>query len=231
MHGGSVGLSGAINLRIGRAGTLTATPAKELSLLEIARHGLPWRGNSAEVNKWRLKNFPHLWRGLWRMLVSRMFALPFFYGQLSLVIVRKDGSTLDYGLASLRQVTDVGVGFIVDAFQNIVELEIMKFHGIGTGGAAEGAGNTALTTELTTQYNPDNTRATGTTIEGATANIYRTVGTNTVDAVVAITEHGIFSVATSGSGVLLDRTLFSAVNLASGDSLQSTYDLTFTAGS
>ena len=80
------------------------------------------------------------------------------------------------------------------------------------------------------QYTPDSTRATGTTTEGASANVYRTVGTNTVDASVAITEHGIFSQAATGGGTLLDRSLFSAVNLASGDSLQSTYDATFSAG-
>lgn len=229
MQIGSVAPSGAISLRVMRGGTFTATPAKELSLLEIARHGLPWPGNPAEVNIWRLKNFPHLFRGLWRVLIARLFALSNFYGAVSLAVVRKDGSVLDYGLASLRLVTDTGVGFIVDAFQNIVELENMKFHGIGTGGAAEAAGNTALTTELTTQYNPDSTRATGSTTEGA-ANIYRTVGTNTVDASAAVTEHGIFSQAATGGGVMVDRSLFSAVNLASGDSLQSTYDLTFTAG-
>lgn len=228
---GSVGASGAISLRVGRSGTYTATPAKELSLLEIARHGLPWPGNCREVNLWRLKNLPNLWRGLWRVLLARLFNLATHYGQLSLVVIRRDGKILDLGLASLRVVTDTGVAFIVDAFANSVEMENMKFHGIGTGGAAEAAGNTALTTELTTQYNPDNTRATGSTTEGATANIYRTVGTNTVDASASITEHGIFSQAATGGGVMIDRSLFTAVALANGDSLQSTYDLTFTAGS
>jgi hypothetical protein len=137
---------------------------------------------------------------------------------------------MSFGLASLRMVTDTGVAFIVDAFQNILELEIMKYHAIGTGGAAEAVGNTALTTECTTAYNPDNTRATGSLTEGASANIFRTVGTNTVDAAVANTEHGILSQAAVGGGVLLDRSLYSVVNLANGDSLQSTYDLTNTAG-
>jgi hypothetical protein len=127
-------------------------------------------------------------------------------------------------------VTTAGVGFIVDAFQNILELEIMKYHGIGTGGTAEAVGDTALVTELSTGYNPDNTRATGSLTEGAGANVFRTVGTNTVDSSPAITEHGIFSQAATGGGTLLDRSLFSAVNLVSGDSLQSTYDLTFTSG-
>lgn len=135
------------------------------------------------------------------------------------------------GLASLRVVTTAGVGFFVDAFQNSVELEIMRYHGLGTGTNAEAVGDTALQTELTTQYNPDSTRATGSLTEGASANIYRTVGTNTFDASAAITEHGILSQAATGGGVLLDRSVFSVVNVASGDSIQSTYDHTQTAGS
>lgn len=135
------------------------------------------------------------------------------------------------GLASLRVVTTAGVGFIVDAFQNSVELEIMRYHALGTGTNAEAAGDTALQTELTTQYNPDNTRATGSLTEGASPNIYRTVGTNTFDASAAITEQGILSQAAIGGGVLLDRSVFSAYNVTNGDSLQSTYDHTQTAGS
>lgn len=136
--------------------------------------------------------------------------------------------TEDYGIVSRKLVTTVGVNYIVDAFQNLVELENMKFHGLGTSAATEAVGNTGLTVELTTQYNPDNTRATGTTIEGASANVYRTVATNTVDAAATIEEHGIFSAASAG--VLLDRSLTGTKTLASGEGLQSTYDLTMTAG-
>ena len=220
--------SGRVQFTVMRA-PRSSVPARALRLQDILRHGFPQPEQTAEVRQWRRANVRHLWRGLRRVLASRLLKLPTMYGQLSLVVIRTDGTWFDYGLASLRVVTDTGVGYIVDAFQNLVELENMKFHGLGTGGAAEAAGNTALTTELTTQYTPDNTRATGTTIEGATANIYRTVGTNTVDGTAAVTEHGIFSAATGG--VMLDRSLFSVVNLASADSLQSTYDLTFVSGS
>jgi hypothetical protein len=135
----------------------------------------------------------------------------------------------DYGIVSRRVVTTVGVGYIVDAFQNLVELENMKYHGLGTGGTAEAAGDTALVTELTTEYT-GNVRATGTTTESG-ATVYQTVATNTLDSgTPAITEHGVFSA--SSAGVLLDRSLFSAINLvgASGDALQSTYSLTLSAG-
>jgi hypothetical protein len=138
--------------------------------------------------------------------------------------------SLFLGLAGFRVVTDVGVGYIVDAWQNSVELENMKYHGLGTGSTAEAAGDTALVTELTTEYT-GNVRATGSTTEGASANIFRTLGTNTLDGTpgAALREHGIFSASTVG--VLLDRTVFAAITLSSGDSLASTYDHTQVAGS
>jgi hypothetical protein len=136
------------------------------------------------------------------------------------------------GLASLRVVTTTGVNFMVDAFQNSVELEILKYHGMGTGTGSEAAGDTALGTELTTEYNPDSTRATGSLGEGASANIYRTVGTNTIDSgTPAVTEHGVLSQAATGGGTLLDRSKFAADNLVSGDGIQFTYDFTVAAGS
>lgn len=149
---------------------------------------------------------------------------------LSLVVLRRDGRREDYGLVGTKVITTVGVGFLVDAWQNLVELENQKYHGIGTGSTAEAVGDTALVTELTTEYNPDSTRATGTTTEGASANIYRTVGTNTLDGTpgAALREHGVFSAASAG--VLWDRTVYAAITLSSGDGLQSTYDMTASSG-
>lgn len=184
------------------------------------------------LGKTLFKAFPYLPDELVKELIEKISQAGILESSLKLVVIRANGKREDLGEVSRKVVTDTGVGFIVDAFQNLTELENMKYHGIGTGTTAEAASQTALVTELTTQYNPDNTRATGTTIEGASANIYRTVGTNTVDAAVTINEHGIFSQAATGGGVMIDRSMFSgsAVGLASGDSLQSTYDLTFTSG-
>jgi hypothetical protein len=139
----------------------------------------------------------------------------------------------DHGVVCRKVVTTAGVNMIVDAFQNLDELEDLRYHGIGTGAGAEAVGDTALGTELTTEYNPDSTRATGTQTENG-ANVYQTVGTNTLDSgTPAITEHGIFDQAATGGGTLLDRSVFSAINLngGNGDGLQSTYDFTVTAGS
>lgn len=144
------------------------------------------------------------------------------------------GLVTPYGTLSTRVVTTAGVNFIVDAFQNLVELENLKYHGFGTGTNAEASANTALQTEETTQYATDNTRPTGTTTEGASANIYRTVATYSPDSggTRAITEHGVFDQAANSGGTLLDRSVFAAVNLvAAADSLQVTYELTLTAGS
>lgn len=199
---------------------------------EIIKYGLPQPGLSREVNLWRAKNAKNLYRGARRVLIARQFGIATIYGSLWLrKIDGKTGEVTDYGLASMRVVTTAGVNAIVDAFQNTVEVETFKYHGIGTGTNAEASSDTALQTELTTQYNPDNTRATGTQGEGASANIYRTVGTVTVDASAAITEHGVFTQAATGGGTLLDRSVFSAVNLASSDSLQVPYELTIPAGS
>jgi hypothetical protein len=161
--------------------------------------------------------------------VNRMFGIAVFTSELRGKLIRRNGAEHDLGVLSRRVVTNNGVGYIVDAFQNLVELENMKYHGVGTGGTAEAAGDSALVTESTTALNPDSTRGTGTTTESA-SNAYQTVGTVTFDGSAAITEHGIFSQAATGGGVLLDRSLFSAINVVSGDSIQFTYTLTFTAG-
>lgn len=135
----------------------------------------------------------------------------------------------DHGIVSRRVITDAGVAAIVNGFRNTFEIELFNFHGIGTGGAAEAVGNTTLTTELTTQYSTDNTRPTGTQSAPA-ANQYQTVATITVDAVVSITEHGIFSQAAVPGGTLWDRSLFTALALNSGDSIIATYIATVTSG-
>jgi hypothetical protein len=195
---------------------------------KVKYFGIPKAGVDRSLNAWRFRNLVNLKRAFFKIALAEFVGIPHFYGELYLKKISA-GQVDDLGLASLRLITTNGVGFIVDAFENLVELEIMKFHGIGTGTNAENASDSALQTELTTQYNPDNTRATGTTSE-TSSNIYQSIGTNAVDAGVAITEHGLMSVSTSGSGVLFDRSVFSAVNLASGDSLQSTYLGTFNSG-
>jgi hypothetical protein len=239
--GGAAAPSGALGLRVIRGGgrveyPVTAWPCRELSLAEISRYGMPQRGLPGHVNAWRKANRPNLARGLRKVLPARALRIPHFYGQLFLSVFRADGTVDHLGLASLRLVTTVGVKYICDDFNaGANDVANMKFHGLGTGTNAEAVGDTILQTELTTQYGApggDNVRPTGTQASAtvSTNATYTTVGTITVDASVAATEHGVFSQAAVGAAsaanTLLDRSVFSVVNLASGDSLQATYVLT-----
>ncbi len=178
-----------------------------------------------------LRALPFLPEDLALELKERMSSMLAIETSLRLRHLGADGLLIgDYGIVSQRLVTTVGVNFLVDAWQNSVELEIMKFHGIGLGTTAANIADTDVETELTTQYSSDNVRATGSLTEGTTANIFKTVGTNTVDASAAVTEHGVLSSATVGSGVLWDRHTFAVINLSSSESLESTYEATFSAG-
>lgn len=130
--------------------------------------------------------------------------------------------TKDLGLISTKVVTNVGVAFIVDAFQNLAEVDLMKYHAAGISINAESQTDTQLGAE-------QESRAIGTSEEGATANVYKTVATIPYTAAHAITEHGIFS--DPALGTLLDRSVFSPINVDAGESVKFTYELTFAAGS
>ena len=185
---------------------------------------------------WKLKNIARwgfikgwiYWHLAWAF--SRLTEIPTLVSSLSIRVRKANGEWIDYGTVCYRVVTDAGVAFIVDDMDNsATDITTLNFHGVGTGGTAEAAANTALVTESTTALNPDSTRATGTKTQPS-ANILRSVGTVTFDGSAAITEHGIFSQAATGGGTLLDRSLFAAINVAPADSIQFTYDLTFTSG-
>ena len=196
-------------------------------------------GVSGEARRWRVrqlrKNVPQLLRlaiVLAVMNVTRaIFGPQLLVGHSSLVlwVKRADGEMVPLGLAGTKVVTDNGVAAIVDGLDTGT-MAAFDYAGIGTTNTAEAASDSDLIAEITTQYNTDNTRPTG-TISQPSANIFQNLATIGVDGSVAAVEHGIFDNATVGSGTLLDRTVFSTVNLSSGDSLQATYQLTLTAGS
>lgn len=161
---------------------------------------------------------------------SALTGIPTITSELSLRLFRANGEVVDFGVVSRRVVTDAGVAFLVDDWDNNgTDLTNLNYHGMGTGTNAENVSDTALQTESTTALNPDSTRATGTRSQPA-ANQYRTTGTLTFDASAAITEHGIFSQAATGGGTLWDRSVFSAINVVSGDSIQAQYTCTVSSG-
>lgn len=221
-------------MKVTRGGAVGKPLSVWAKLKEIIRDALPFTDNE-EVNRYRVRNFMNVMRGYRQILFAKMFGVNHTYGALYAKVIRGDGSIVNLGLISLRVVTTAGVGYLVDAFQGSVEPENMRYHGFGTGTGNESSSDTALGAEFTTEYTTNSTRPTGTLAEGASANIFQTVGAFTPDSggVLAVTEHGVFSQAATGGGVLFDRSKFAAVNLdsANGDSLQVTYQATFPAGS
>lgn len=162
---------------------------------------------------------------------ARANGLAVMYAELYGKVYHSDGSVTDYDLLGRRLVTDAGVAFLASAFDNTVEPEIMKYAAFGTGTTAESAAQTALVTELTTEYASDNVRPTGS--QAHSTNTYTTVATLSPDSggTLAITEHAVMSQASNAGGTMWDRTKFTAINLvASSDSLASTYILSLPSG-
>ena len=117
-----------------------------------------------------------------------------------------------------RVVTDAYVNLLVDDLQAAqAGHSTFKYHDSGTGTGAEAATDTGLGTPC------GEARDTGTQVEGATANIYKSVGTHTYAATFAITEHGLFNAATVGT--LMDRSVFAAINVVKDNQIQWTYEL------
>jgi hypothetical protein len=149
-----------------------------------------------------------------------------FESALSAKVIRGDGRVENLGVIARRVVTTAFVNLLVDCLHadapSIALLQLFKYHAAGTGVGGEVIGDTALGTEV-------GTRVAGTQAEGATPNIYQSVGTWAFDTTRAITEHGLLTQLAAG-GTLLDRSVFSAINGVSGDSIQFTYSLTCTAG-
>lgn len=144
-------------------------------------------------------------------------------GRLSARVIRKNGAIEELGIISTKVVTDAFVAFLVDNLQTeTAEFGDFKFHGMGTDNTAENVTDTALGTAV-------ESRATGTQTEGASANIYRSVGTITATSARAVVEHGVFSQVTGAT--LMDRSVFTVINLATDDAIQFTYEITFPAGS
>jgi hypothetical protein len=244
MTGGDAALSGRLGLRIVRGdGSVEDVhppqpqpspsggfASRQIPMRQYMRDLLPRRDLPQEVNEYRTRNLLHIRRGLVPVTWAKIHGIATAYGAVYAKILRESGEEVDLGLISLQLITSAGVNYIAADFAaGANDVNLFKFHGYGTGTNAEATGDTALQTELTTQYATDNTRPTGS--QSSATNTYTTVGTLSPDANVAITEHGIFTQAATGGGTLLDRSVFSVINLVgSADSLQTTYVLTLTAG-
>jgi hypothetical protein len=154
--------------------------------------------------------------------VARYFGLMTAFGKLEAVLIRGNGERVRYGVLSYQVVTTAFVNFVVDQLQTETSVfGDFKYHDSGVGTTAAAIGDTDIETT------DGESRATGTQTEGA-ANVYTSVGTISYTTTKAITEHGLFNASTGVT--LLDRHVFSAINVVSGDSIQFTYSLTVSAG-
>jgi hypothetical protein len=141
------------------------------------------------------------------------------------------GMWIDYGVVGRKVVTTMAAELICDGFQGVsAVMSDFRYHALGTESTAEAVGDTALASEFSTAYLNDGSRAEGTqTEQAASPQVYETVATNTVDAASGAVEHGILNQEGTG-GSLLDRTVFTVINLGASDAIQSTYRLTVQAG-
>lgn len=154
--------------------------------------------------------------------LARKLGVLYAVGELRAIKTYADGRREDYGVISRHSVTTAFVNFVVDQLQTETSVfGDFKFHDSGVGTTAENITDTGIETT------DGEARATGTQTE-TSANIYRSVGTISYTTTKAITEHGLFNDATTGT--LMDRSVFSAINVVNGDSISYTYSLTVSAG-
>ena len=159
-------------------------------------------------------------------LFSWVTGIPTLRSKLQARVIKADGTIIDYGVLGYKSITDAGVAFLVDDWDDdTTDITTMNFHASGTSSAAENVTDTALGAEATTVTD----RVAGTKTQPS-ANVLQSVGTNAFTGSAAVVEHGLFSVITESAGVLWDRTVFTVINVVNGDSIQYTYQCTISAG-
>jgi hypothetical protein len=155
--------------------------------------------------------------------IARMFGICTVYGKLEADLIKASGERIRYGVLGYRVVTTAFVNFVVDQLQTETSVfGDFKYHDSGVGGTAENASDTAIETT------DGESRATGTQTEDDPDD-YQSVGTISYTTTKAIVEHGLFNDLTAGT--LMDRTVFTTINVVNGDSIQFTYTINFPAGS
>jgi len=117
-------------------------------------------------------------------------------------------------------VTTAFVEYIVDNLvAELAPFGDFKWHDSGIGVGGEVIGDVGL-------GNPcGEARDAGTQVDGGA--LYTSVATHTYAGGFAITEHGLFNV--NAAGILMDRTVFSEINVISGDKIEFTFTIQFSA--
>lgn len=202
MFDGNVSMSGSVTAKVIRA----PGPGLAWKLRNVARPSYVWGGLS----------------NLMARSLSALTGIPTMTAELRAVLIRADGGRVNYGVLSRRVVTTAFVNYVVDQLQTETSsFGDFKYHDSGVGATAEDVTDTDM------QTTDGESRVAGSQAEGA-ANVYVSVGTISYTTTKAITEHGVFNASTAGT--LMDRSVFSALNVVNGDSIQFTYSLSVNSG-
>ena len=158
--------------------------------------------------------------------MAEIMGMVFMRGTLSARVFRVNGDVEDRGIISIKVVTDDFVEALVDTLQSsVAAFSDFKYHDSGEGIVGEDPTDSGLGSPC------GEARDIGTQIEGATANIYKSVATHTYAGSFSITEHGWFN--SPAAGILGDRSVFTganAINVSLGDRVEWTYQLTCVSG-
>ncbi len=170
------------------------------------------------------------WRDFWYFRAverlarqSRRAGVPIIMveAKLNIALIRSQ-QRYDFGLVSRKKVTAEFVQFMVDQLQAETSAwGDFKYHICGTGTNAESNADTELQTPIGTA------RVVGSQTEDG-ADDYRSVATITPGGTYAVTEHAIYNevyVDAQDNGILMDRSVFSAINVEAADSIEFTYTL------
>ena len=120
-------------------------------------------------------------------------------------------------------VTNAGMAGVASRINGDGSEAVFDEIAIGTGTTAANVADTALETEITTGGGARATATASRVTTDVTNDTARLVHTFNFTSSFAVTESGVLNAASSG--VLLCRQVFSAINVANGDSLQVTWDV------
>ena len=118
-------------------------------------------------------------------------------------------------------VTNAGFAGVASRLNGAGSEAAFTYIAIGTGTNAAAVGDTALQTEITTNGGARASATASRVTTDVTNDTAQLVVTFNFTGSFAVTESGVLNAASSG--VLLARQVFSAINVASGDSLQITW--------
>lgn len=149
------------------------------------------------------------------------------FGFLSAIVHNSDGSLKrDYGLVSVREVSAAFAKRLVDGMCTSGDVvDNFNQHKQGSGSTAETDTETAL---VAAQSGAQGATGNAAATHGSSSQIYQTVGTITATTAYEIREHGVFNASTGG--ILLDRSVVTAIAVNTDDVVTWTYNLSVNAG-